>query len=236
MTDYSNPITLRIETTILTDELNPATNYLPSEMAGEIDKLGELTVPMSALELTGDCSYKFYNGASDWLIERFWDKITTNNITNCDYMFNNCKLENIPFDINISSSGSIKINAIFSGANFKTVPYIKGGSPYSLYQVFNNMQYIREIPDDWADYIDWSYIRNSQNVQFYGYIANNYSLRYVPRNLIAQAYCKGTSSTYTPYFYCFQYCYTLDELLDYPVQKNTSNITSNVMSNFLKGC
>ena len=70
-----------------------ADKYTPTEMATAI---GEIKVSTGAelapedLVLTGNCSYKFYNGVWDWFIKKFGDKITTKDSTEGRYMFYGC--------------------------------------------------------------------------------------------------------------------------------------------------
>ena len=75
--------------------------YSPMEM---VDKINDLnTIPPSAYELTGDCSYRFTNNSFNWYIDQCNNKIITKDITNIDYMFKNSRgLDTILFDLHMT--------------------------------------------------------------------------------------------------------------------------------------
>ena len=61
------------------DENGNEYTYTPIEMAEAINGLD--TIPSEALNVAGNCQYRFAYGGNDWLINSFGDKITTQNIT-----------------------------------------------------------------------------------------------------------------------------------------------------------
>lgn len=115
-----NPYTIhyRIETSILLDEQDPATNYLPSEMAGEIDKLSELTVPLDMLNLTGNCEYRFAYSGMNSFIEKFGGKINSKDITSASSMFySNTNIRKIPFELNGRTGTNVTCGSMFNSCN-----------------------------------------------------------------------------------------------------------------------
>lgn len=68
---------------------------------------GGVDLPAEALNITGNCSYRFAENGWNWFIENYGDKTTTSEISNASYMFNMSKtLTKIPFDINLSKSAT----------------------------------------------------------------------------------------------------------------------------------
>ena len=73
-----------------------------AEMPAEIEAIetGGADLPAEAFIISGNCPYKFAYGGWNWFIENYGDKVTTENITDCKYMFAyNTTLTEIPFDI-----------------------------------------------------------------------------------------------------------------------------------------
>ena len=56
------------------------------------------------LTLTGSCKYAFYGGVFDWIINKYGNLITTNNIIKSAYMFYFTKVSSIPFTLNCSDN------------------------------------------------------------------------------------------------------------------------------------
>ena len=106
--------------------------YKPSEMAAAITAIsgggGGYDIPEEAFVLSGDCSHRFSKGGWDWFIEKYGNKITTKDITSCLYMFNDCKLTQIPFDINLNSSEEINLAYMFSSSKLTTLPTINNNN------------------------------------------------------------------------------------------------------------
>ena len=211
----------------LGEETNPNaagfTKYTPMELANKIANempLAKDAIPNSRKRITGDCQYKFANGNWDWFIEQLGGEITTEGITNCQYMFNNCKLERIPFDINCSQ-GSVSISSMFSGCkNLTILPKITV-KPSNTQNMFYDCQNLTEIPEDFFDNFDWSHMTGSTSgTGWSGGAMDNmfsscYSLRYIPIHKIKSKPDINGSNSYL----CkgFSFCYCLDELVDLPL-------------------
>ena len=83
--------------------------------------------PAEALVITGDCGYRFANGGWDWFINQYGHQMTTDNITQCNYMFSNSNVKEIPFEINITRTNWSSIsfsNMFFRALYLETLPKI----------------------------------------------------------------------------------------------------------------
>lgn len=219
-------------TTDLNYDIDPNTNYLPSEMGTEINSL--LTVPESVLTLGGDCDYMFYGGHFDWLIDQDIVQIVTHEIRKAYEMFSGSNVSQIPFDIDVSSSTAgqtTSINSIFMNCkNLEKIPYIKGPIAVSgLSSIFQECYALHVIPEDWASYItNWGSIQNNTS-SLTGWFNGCHSLREIPQSLISKLFNKAISSG--PYTSMFNSCHVLEKLENVPVL--TSTLTSNRMSSYI---
>lgn len=123
--------------------------YKPSEMAAAITAIsgGGPVIPDEAFVISGDCKYRFTNDGWTWFIEQYGDRITTQNITSCDYMFQYTKLETIPFDINLNlapTSMTFVCDSMFLVSSVVNPPKINICSS-SLYQGEKNKVFIRSL-------------------------------------------------------------------------------------------
>lgn len=210
------------------DEMPTAINGIETGGGGGGD------LPEEALQLTGNCQYKFAYGSWNWFIEQYGDKITTENVTGANNLFSdNETIENIPFDINLQTNTHSSITKMFYGCKkLRNVPYITGQLGMSE-GLFYNCYLITEIPEDWGDKIDWSMVQNATSVS--GSCGNwfqaNYCLRKIPDSILKNKYNLCTSSSYGAYKNEFRSQYVLDELKGIPIQKAT--VTSNMFSSAL---
>ena len=217
--------------------------YKPREMAAAIAAIetggggsGECTglhIPEEALTITGDCSYRFASGGWNWFIEAAGDKLTTKDITNASYMFNALNLTSIPFDINISSSSMVSCSYLFNSCKALTrLPYVKGKIGETNY-LFYTLNDLREIPEDWADNIDWSGLHTTTTKTMVGTINNCHSLRKIPANLMSNLWSNG-AYYYSVFSSGFFNLYVLDELKG--MVPKTGAYTSNAFSNTFISC
>ena len=207
----------------LGEETNPNavgfTKYNTAEMGVKMSQLpfAKDAIPNSAKRITGDCQYRFANGGWDWFIEQLGEEITTENITDCSNMFLDLNLEKIPFVINCAAAGYIDLSYMFANAKLKELPKIIAKVEKTSY-MFLGCKYLREIPEDYFDNFDWSYITNLTS----GYSGNMdamfdfcYSLRYIPIHKIKSNPIIVPSYSYL--YNCFSNCYCLDEIKDLPL-------------------
>ena len=213
------------------DEMPQAILDLPSGGGGGVEP------PEGVLNFTGNCTYKFSGGTWDWVMDAYGDEMSTNNITNANYMFQNSNVKSIPFDINLSTTTNVPINYLFDSCNELTiVPKIIGkvGDTSSL---FWNCFKLREIPEEAIKDIDWSW-HTSQTSAYSGskngMFSACYSLRKVPNELLE----KANPNAFYAYVYFnggFGGCYALDELTDLPIPY-TAEYTSNLFNGAFMSC
>lgn len=212
-------------------ELN---KYTPLEMAEKVNEL--MTIPDEALNITGDCSYRFTNNNWNWFIEQAGDKITTNGITATVSMFSQCdKLKSIPFEININNSSYKDLSYMFDYCvALEELPKINNAYPSGLGYFCRHCHNVREIPEDYFD--NWNFNR----LHSYSYANMSYmfaymnSVRKIPANVLKNLWSPATTSSYALYCYGFHSCYYLDELVGLPVPP--AKYTSNVFSNTFDQC
>lgn len=206
--------------------------YSPMEM---VDKINDLnTIPPTAFNLTGDCDYRFVKGW-EWFVEDYGDKITTKDITNALCMFNSIKVNNIPFEININSSQNTSIQEMFRGATrLKQLPKINNVRPGAMQYLFGECFHIQEIPENYFDTWDFSYMQSQSYANISNMFSSMYSLRRISPKLLKPLWTLGTGSSNVPYTGMFQDCYTLDEINGVAIQP--SNLTSNRLSNTFLRC
>ena len=205
---------------------------LVSELANKIKDIpqggGGGDLPAEAIEITGDCDYKFAYNGWNWFINEFKNKIKTKDVGVITYMFGySTKLEQIPFDLNMDPtlSGHVAGNAFNNCVNLKQLPNIYNFKPNLMVNIFNNCQSIRNLPDNILNW-DMSPLMSSGN-SVSGMFTNCYSLRQIPGEFLKK--CKNTStSRTTTLYYNLNYIYSLDEITCLPVP--VVNFTSNIFS------
>lgn len=224
----------------LGEETNPNavgfTKYNTVEMGVKMSQLpfAKDAIPDSAKRITGNCESRFANGGWDWFIEQLGEEITTEGITDCGSMFSDSNLKKIPFVINCAA-GYINLTSMFINAKLKELPKIIAKVEKTSY-MFSGCKYLREIPEDYFDNFDWSYITNltsSYSGNMSSMFQNCFSLRYIPVHKL-QINPKSSYS-YTYFSYGFQNCRVLDELVNLPVYHNTV-LTNNCFSSGFEGC
>ena len=172
-------------------------------------------VPDSALVISGDCKYKFYKNGWDWFIEKYSNQITTNNISDCSYMFFlNTQIEELPFDFNfLYPPGTYDYqpsNNMFSSCGkLKTIGKLINWYPSAIQSAFfgcSNLRYLPEFINP-----NFSRIRTYQYANCSSMFGNCNSLRYIPEELLKQIY--GIQNYSSCFFNsAFTNCFVLDEI------------------------
>lgn len=219
--------------------------YSPGDMAaaiGAIETGGGAELPEEAYTITGNCAYRFAQGGWNWYIEAFGNKLKTKDITNCGYMFMYAgALEEIPFDINLANSNisASFFEMFYYCSNLKSVPLIKGTikAPTSSYSgnpnissMFDSCYRVKEIP--------YNYFSNFGGAEFWAAVQQYtgsrssmfkdcYSIRQLPD--VSMLLNKETSTYSNFYANAFSKCYSLDEIIDLPVN-NLRDYTSNLFN------
>lgn len=214
----------------------------PEQMIEEINGLGSMPViPDEAFLLTGNCARKFENGSLNWMVDLYGDRFTSKDLTDVQAMFNNAGLENIPFELNCKSNGTVSFDHTFCNNNFKTLPKINGKPKPSMMSNFiSTCKYIRYLPEDIEDWFDWTN-QDTSIATYSGYRGSNVisycnSLRQVPMGFInhENPFVSSYNHIYNGLFY---QCYSLDEVIDLPIPRASEmKWTSNMFSDAFKYC
>lgn len=195
--------------------------------------------PDEAFVITGSCNYRFGYGGWDWFINEYGNRVTTTDIQHALSMFDNSRVKKIPFTINFKSlaSGNM-VNKMFSDCTQLTeIPKLQGCKPSNMENMFSKCQRVRNIPEDIADWFDWSLMESATNGSGYSRAYSCYylfSLRSVPMDFLNHA-CPNCGASYSYLYYGFRQCYALDELVDLPIPY-TATWTSNAFANTFVNC
>lgn len=208
----------------------------PLSMATEISSIttgGGGDIEVEHIELTGDCPYGAAGAVAGAYIELFGDTISTKDITKAEYMFYRNSAKEIPFDINFKANTRVDMDNMFQYSNIEEVPAMTNVYPESANNLFNSCKYLRYVPDDFGDDWDWSRINSYIYSGIGGVFAYCQSLRKIPSNFYKHFVPTVVHSSYHPYGNNgFVQCYSLDELVDLPVDigTRTSNVFSSVFN------
>lgn len=208
--------------------------YKPSEMAEAISAISGgsgPSIPDSAFVLSGSCLYWNAYGKWDLFVTAFKDKWNTTDITNCVSMFNGAKLKSISFQINLKSNSSVALNNMFSDSEFLVLPKINGNNitASSLSNFCSNSK-VKNITDDYFTFV------SNTNGSCGSIFSNCGFLRNIPTsiNTAIQNFNK-TSSSMNFYFYMFNNCYTLDEIINLGVAV-LPTLNNNCFNSFVTNC
>lgn len=179
--------------------------------------------------LSGTVSYECSGQLGAAYLKLYGDSVSTNNISNANYMFNgNTTIEYIPFELNFSS-GEASAAYIFTGcSNLKEVPRFNNFKPTTITNMFRNCAALTTIPEDLIDNWDFSYLHTKTAANMSYLFSGCYALRTIPTNFLKELWGIQTSSTYMPYNNAFNCCYCLDEIIGLGV--STATLTSNRFS------
>ena len=206
------------------------------QMASEIAAIevggGSAELPEEVFKLTGNCSYRFARGGWDWFLRDYGKKITTEKITDANYMFNNTTVEEIPFDLNFDNSTYRDMSYIFDTAlNLKEIGKIKNAYPSNLNYAFGACRSLRYLPE--FENPNFSRMNENSSASLGKMFDKCYSLREIPEELLKQLYNTGTSSLRL-LFNGIAYCYALDEIRG--LMPKTGTLTSNVFGSAFGSC
>ena len=220
----------------LGEETNPNavgfTRYTPMELANKIANempLAKDAIPNSAKRITGNCFSMFISGSWDWFIEQCGEEITTEGIISADHMFNGSNVKSIPFDLNCAV-GCIVSQLFYSCVNLEHLPNITG-RVINFYSFLGSCYRIREIPEQWAEGIDWDYINTNTDFsecRIASFFQGCYSLRSIPKVLIKRLY--SASSNFNATNDVFNSCVSLDGIEGYRGPNTT--LISNCSNNY----
>ena len=203
---------------------------MPGEIAS-IETGGGGSIEVEPIVLTGDCGYACAGPLASQYIELFGETVSTNKITNANYMFYKYENETIPFEVNAKPDSNINISYLFGASKIKTVPKINNARPSMIVSLFRDCMWIRDIEDGFDNNWDLSYISSYAYGQLGSMFTNCYSLRTIPINFINQFHSLGTRGNSYMYTYnMFSGCYSLDEIvgLKIPSEEFTGNILQGI--------
>lgn len=151
------------------------------------------------LIFSGRNKYTFYDGKWDWFLEEYGNRITTQGLGDCDYMFWASNVENIPFDFNFASGREVSCAAMFENCDARSIGTIKNLTTSDMSSMFSECFYLRELPT----FESLTYNRSCNgNIGIFQLCK---SLRTIPTSLL-------NSFAYS-YSYLFSDCYALDEII-----------------------
>lgn len=210
-----------------------------SALAGLIDSIegggGGADIPEEAFKFTGDYSDTFQNGKWTWFLNSYKNKISTENLTNTQYMFNgSANLEDLPFDFNFSNSTYTNHNNMFFGCKkLKNIGKIKNLYPANLESLFDGCHNLRELPI--FENLNLDRIYTYRYADLSQMFRQCYSLREIPEDLLKQLYTPlATSSGYVLWYQGFNSCYTLNEIKG--LNPQTGTVTSNMFTYAFSYC
>lgn len=197
------------------------TTYKPGQMADAILAITTGGGDMQPISLTSNIDYYNYAGAWDWFISKYKTSISTTNIESAVSSFNQSKLTEVPFTLNLSTTltAGVDLSEAFRSSKIQTAPTITGRVK-TLNNTFANSDLIT-IPDDWASNIDWSRFADSNG--FNKTFTYCQSLRKIPRDLFAKQ--PESTSTYQYWNAHFDGLFCLDELY-LPIRASILNYSS----------
>lgn len=214
--------------------------YKPREMAEAIDAIEGrdpdctgMHIPEEALVIGSDCSYAFNFGRYDWFLEQCGDKITTENITNSVYMFQNSQAESIPFEFNFDNSTFRNNSHMFNGCKRVTeIGTIRNMYPSELNGFFTNCQMLRYLPK--FENLNMNRVYSYQYSNMGGMFSYCYSLREIPEDFLEKVYAPLATAGYYLPWNGLSNNYVLDEVKGLNPQSST--ITSNSFNNCFTNC
>lgn len=224
LTAIGNAIRGKAGTSDLIDPANMAQEITNLPTGGGIDP--------SALTFTGDLTYFNYNGKFDNLLSKYSAQCSFTDITNLKHAFERSTRE-YPITINVNTNNTCDLSYCFNQSNIKQLLPIKNIKPNKIGGFLDDCHYLTDIPDNYADTWDFTYINNSTDNDSYGScMANCYSLRKAPKFIKYLYNLRNKSVSVNPYKGLLSNAYNVDEIIGYPCPP--VDFTSNVFANNLK--
>ena len=188
--------------------------------------------PESAFVISGDCNYRFANNGWNWFIEQHGDKITTEDISNASHMFYYASIKDIPFEINVRDDAYI--DYMFCETKIKTLPYINGKIQNASY-FCNACSMLNNIPEDWAEHIDWSRFHSYSYATRNAMFASCFSIKYIPDSLMAELWGDiGNFANHVTHNNQFYQCFSLDEVNN--IIPHQATLTTNRCNDMFSYC
>jgi hypothetical protein len=190
---------------------------------------GGYTPTAAELSYDGDMTMAFAYNRFNWMLEHYGDAMKLNYCVPLDKMFYESNMiREIPFVINsashIPSYTRQSMSQMFMNCSqLKQLPAIKTWKPVRIDKLCYGCKSIVEVPDSFLNSIDWS-AYESQTSQSAaasnGMFAFCVSLRKYPIEMIHFPSVAASAGYHAYYNMCIE-CYSLDEIVNIPVDPNT---------------
>lgn len=208
-----------------TKTLATAGKYCDRNVDIEVNVAGGVEV--EPIVLSGSCSYACSGALATNYIKLFGDTISTKNLGNILYMFQNSSLTHVPFALNFSTSTNNITAAFLNATALEAIPEMHNLKLYNSADEFaNGCVNLATFPEDFG--ADWDFSRihtekyGATDYMFY----NCKSLRRIPQAILENMYCATNSAYSGPYYNSYYGCISLDEIkgLAVPPITYTSNM------------
>lgn len=238
-----------VEAIPLDAEGNPITIYKDTDNIQKYS-LEELTEaltnsapvpPESAYKITDSLTYRFNGGGWDWFIDKYGDRITTEDLTSMSYSFVDSKVTRIPFTINLKNANALT-DAFKNMTKLQECPKVRGTlyntTSLTLSNAIDNVTNLRDFEDMFTNEMleDFKNIKCTGTYSCAKPIRFNqcHSMRKLPSWWYQFRLCEDSTAfpntSYTIYSSSIAWCYSLDEVLNIPVIKCGAPATSNMFS------
>lgn len=195
---------------------------------------------MEQILVQDNASYAFAGSAIGHTINAYPNLYKTNLIYDASNMFfKNATVKKIPFTINFNeSSGQASVKGMFSFAtNLQEPPAMSAVKITDCGDWFKDCYKIdfSGENENWGSNLDFSYLTTNAYATCSSMFANCSSARKFPQPVLKGAFSGcGTSNNYVGYYYGFQGCYNVDEILNLGV--NCASLTSNRFGYIFDSC
>lgn len=237
-----------------------------AEMPGAIAGItsgggGGVEVPEEVLMVTGDCNYRYANGAWDWFLNAYGDRITTQDISNAEFLFSKATtLTAVPFDLNFAANCNcsslfnccfalqsipsvIDFNQVSSYISFSSMFYccynleeigtLKNLYPSHTGNMFESCHKLRALPT--FENVNTSRLTSNKYASTSSMFFRCYSLREVDGSALEVfRNDAATTASYSLYNRIFGQCSTLEKITNLPVVQ--AAYTQNAFSSAFENC
>ena len=194
------------------------------------------SIEVEPIVLTGAQSYGCAGAMAGAYIDLFGNKVSTNDITNCDRMFYHNTAKIIPFDINCRSNYEIELGYMFYYCpNLERLPKIYNAKVKYITNFCDGCNRLKEISDGYTDTWDWTKIHSGSYTNMSSGFNQCYALRHIAVDLLNNWQNPYSTNSYdSPYKDLFAGCFTLEEVNGLGI--STSTYSSNMFSGTFTGC
>lgn len=181
---------------------------------------------------TGNISHIFKNNNNSWVINNFFDRLVFEGVSSVENTFaDSTTIKKLP-SLKQSASYTTWLYTFSGMTNLEEVGDIINFYPSQCSRIFQNCYRLRNCPR----FVNPKEFNTGSTGYNNGYMFSYcYSLRNVDEELMKSIQSKSSSSSYSPYYSCFTYCCSLDEIKSInPITATT--LTSNVFSSTFNYC